>query len=141
MAFGVPPNPLLASYYSNVTGFMEGDATFFNLTGHVTPSSGSKDTLLPTGKPTLNSPWTSHILSYLTNFNATDALERMGAWNWSASTHVQWRVLESTPDTDDVRKKLEQAAAEGDEEARHLTQLLGDISLLHVSLVKHNHIL
>ena len=40
----------------------------------------------------------------------------------------------------DVKKKLEHAAAEGDEGARHLTQLLGDISLLHVGVVKHNHI-
>lgn len=119
MTFGVPVNPAVGSYYSNVTGFISGKAQMYNLTSLREPfkilpieisSSSSTSEQTPLDTPS----WFTSAAEYIKDLNTTDATERISLWNYTASTEVAFRVLE--------RKN----------EFELEDETLSDISLMHV---------
>lgn len=117
MTFGVPLNPTFASYYNNVSGFVHGPVKIYNLTSlsdfftnssppiittvpappaHplAVPGNGLETPLSSTIPPT----WAGFAPAFLTQaFNTTDALLRIGTWNWSAPSELAFRMLEKQP--------------------------------------------
>ncbi|KZV98735.1 hypothetical protein EXIGLDRAFT_727063 [Exidia glandulosa HHB12029] len=79
----LPPSayarPYQPSYYRNITGFLNGETRFVNL------SSVTNSTLDPL----------AHAL--LQAVNLTEAAGRRGDWDWQAGNRVQFSVLESRP--------------------------------------------
>lgn len=104
MGFGVPLHPALASYYSNITGFVHGSLQMYNLTTYIL--SNNKSTPLPIDNPNAETPlstspeapsWAHFADPFLSSYNTTDAIERIGSWNWSAPAELALRVLEKRP--------------------------------------------
>ncbi|KAJ7581470.1 hypothetical protein C8J56DRAFT_960123 [Mycena floridula] len=85
---GFKLDPLKASYYSNITGFIHGAAHFHNIS----------EAALPTLNHSL--PWKSAAELYMNGSNTTnmmEPLERIGSWNWTASEQVSLSVVERAP--------------------------------------------
>lgn len=82
---GVQLNSLRASYYSNITGFIHGDAKFYNIS--------------PPSLPALNSSfqWIPAAESFMGEVNMNETLDRMGWWNWTASEKVALTIVEKLP--------------------------------------------
>lgn len=77
----VIPNPHRAAYYSNVSGIARGDAKFYN----ISPSSEL-------------SPYQKLSEAFVTGYNATQAEEMNGAWNWTALTKSSVKFSEIPTD-------------------------------------------
>lgn len=104
MGFGIPLHHALASYYSNITGFVHGSSQMYNLTTYIL--SNNKSTPSPIEDPNAETPlsisteapsWAHFADSFLSSYNSTDAFERIGTWNWSAPAELALRVLEKRP--------------------------------------------
>jgi hypothetical protein len=78
-------DPTRASYYSNITGFIHGDATYHN----ISPPSLSRDSTPPVWKPTAE--------NYMSGTNMSDLTNRASTWNWTASNKVALSVVEKHP--------------------------------------------
>jgi transmembrane E3 ubiquitin-protein ligase len=73
------------SYYPNITGFIQGDTSFHNIT-YASWSNSSEP--VPAWGP-LSEP-------LMTGTNMTELVERLGTWNWTASEKVALSVMEKT---------------------------------------------
>ena len=71
------------SYYPNITGFIHGDAEFRN----ITPLSLANETV----------PWKHQAEQFMDPFNATNITDRLGSWNWTASTKIALSLVEKKP--------------------------------------------
>ena len=115
MTFGGPLHPETSSYYSNITGFVHGPTEMYNLTTSNFTSDGSFPGI----------PWARYASPMVREMNMTDAIERMGTWNWSRKAEIAFRVLEKRPsysgDGVVVFNDTDQ-------------EQLEDISVMHVSL-------
>ncbi|KAF8885015.1 hypothetical protein BD779DRAFT_1673890 [Infundibulicybe gibba] len=80
-----PLRPDLASYYSNITGFIHGDAHFYNISPTFLSANGS------------NAHWGKSALNYMVDTNVTEIHERVGTWNWTASQKVAFSMVEKKP--------------------------------------------
>ncbi|KAH7106084.1 hypothetical protein BKA62DRAFT_754466 [Auriculariales sp. MPI-PUGE-AT-0066] len=67
------------AFYSNVTGFVNGDLSFFNLT------------IIP------EEPLASLVEPLMRDWNYTEAAPRIGDWDWHQGRKVQFSVLENKP--------------------------------------------
>lgn len=136
MSFGVPLDPARFAYYTNITGFVHGPALAHNLSA-LLPTSGPSDVdpseiafspytnpYLLTTDGTPPPAWAGEASTFMADFNATAAQERLGTWNWAGETEVAFRLLDKRPlyFPDDVDVHWEPAHAEK----------LSDISLMHV---------
>lgn len=74
------------SYYSNITGFIHGDAVFSNIT-----------LLSLASNETLASGWKQEAESLMSGVNTTNITDKLGSWNWAASTKAALSVLEKLP--------------------------------------------
>jgi len=72
------------SYYPNITGFIHGDAEFRNIT---LPSLASNETL----------PWKQQATQFMAQLNTTNITDRLGSWNWTASTKIALSLVEKKP--------------------------------------------
>jgi transmembrane E3 ubiquitin-protein ligase len=72
------------SYYPNITGFIHGDAAFRNLT---VPSLASDETL----------PWKQQAKEFMAHVNTTNMTDRLGSWNWTATTKIALSFVEKKP--------------------------------------------
>ena len=77
-------DPEVDSYYSNVTGFIHGDAAFTNIT---LPSLASNDAI----------GWKHEAEKFMTGVNTTNMTEKLGTWHWDTTTKVAISVLEKNP--------------------------------------------
>lgn len=135
MTFGVPLNPSLASYYSNVSGFIHGPVDMHNLTTFLNSSSTfTPSPLAAAQQPSTEIPfsvappiWARLAPAFLSNFNATDAHERIGTWNWSAPSELAFRVLEKRPVVNADGNKGKKTT----DMPRMNASLWSDISLMH----------
>lgn len=92
MAFGTPLNPEAASYYDDISGFIHGPAEFHNL------SSFADFPFEQPRHPDPLTPFWAHLaVDLVTGMNLTEAVERMGVWNWTACDKMSMRVLEKKP--------------------------------------------
>ncbi|KAJ7252759.1 hypothetical protein B0H12DRAFT_1117744 [Mycena haematopus] len=76
-------DPLTSSYYSNATGTFHGDTKFYNIT-----------------PPFLNNTaheWSPLAETYMADANMSLILDKIGAWNWSASNKVALSLVEKPP--------------------------------------------
>lgn len=82
---GVLLNPLHSSYYSNISGFIDGDAKLYNIS--------------PPAIPALNEsfPWRLSAEGFTNGTNVTLVPERLGTWNWTASDRAALRIVEKAP--------------------------------------------
>jgi len=78
-------DPARASYYSNITGFIHGDAKYHNITPSYLSNSST---------PAI---WEPMAESYMAGTNMTDLVNRVGTWNWTASNKVALSVVEKRP--------------------------------------------
>ncbi|KJA28091.1 hypothetical protein HYPSUDRAFT_34432 [Hypholoma sublateritium FD-334 SS-4] len=77
------------SYYSNVTGFIHGDAMFSNITLSSLESNES------------SVRWKHEAETLMSGVNTTNMTGKLGSWNWDSSTKVALSVLEkSSPGID-----------------------------------------
>ena len=108
MGFGVPPHPAFASYYSNITGFVHGPLTMYNLTTYAIAANESSSSPspppidnpkaeIPLSEPPQTPSWAHLTAPFLGAYNSTDAIERIGTWNWSRPAELALRVLEKRP--------------------------------------------
>ena len=81
---GRPLEPSIESYYSNITGYIHGDAAFTNIT-------------LPALQANGTIPWKHHAEQLMKNVNFTAIGARLGNWNWNTSTKVSLSVTEKVP--------------------------------------------
>lgn len=72
------------SYYPNITGFIHGDAEFRNIT---LASLASNKTL----------PWKQQAEEFMAQVNTTNITDRLGSWNWTASTKIALSLVEKKP--------------------------------------------
>ncbi|KAF8817515.1 hypothetical protein BYT27DRAFT_7199045 [Phlegmacium glaucopus] len=72
------------SYYPNITGFIHGDAEFRNIT---LPSLASNETV----------PWKHQAAQFMAQIDTTNITDRLGSWNWSASTKIALSLVEKKP--------------------------------------------
>ena len=78
-------DPDLESYYSNVTGFIHGDALFSNITLSSLESNES------------SVRWKHEAETLMSGVNTTNMTTKLGSWNWESSTKVALSVLEKNP--------------------------------------------
>ena len=78
-------DPDLESYYSNVTGFIHGDALFSNITLSSLESNES------------SVRWKYEAETLMSGVNTTNMTAKLGSWNWESSTKVALSVLEKSP--------------------------------------------
>ena len=71
-------DPFTQSYYSNITGFIRGAASFRNLTSELVPAA----------------VW-----------NETEVAQKLGHWNWSATNKVAMNLLSRPVDVDENEKE------------------------------------
>ncbi|KAF8320079.1 hypothetical protein DL93DRAFT_2153098 [Clavulina sp. PMI_390] len=77
-----PLDPKEASYYTNLTGFLQGEARFYNLSS---PISG------------LPQSWIPSLEAYSHSLNHSDALNRTSPWeHWNVTTKVMSNLKESS---------------------------------------------
>ena len=96
-----------ASYYSNITGFIRGDITFYNIS---LPSLDSLSFLTnndtTTTNLTLPPPWLPHAKSIMSPLNTTEVIERASSWNWTGCDKIALSVVEKAPIIDRKGKAL-----------------------------------
>lgn len=78
---GGPLDPNQESYYSNITGFIHGNAVFTNIT---LPALQNNHTL----------PWKHHAERLMKDVNTTGMGVRLGSWAWNTSTKLSLSVVE-----------------------------------------------
>ncbi|KAI9509785.1 hypothetical protein F5148DRAFT_1275103 [Russula earlei] len=71
-------DPLAQSYYSNISGFIRGSASFRNLTSELVP---------------------------LMEWNETEMTQKLGRWNWSATNKVAMSLLSKPVEVDEKEKE------------------------------------
>src|SRR5260221_10963217 len=71
-------DPHTQSYYSNITGFIRGTASFRNLTSELVPAA---------------------------EWNETEVAQKLGHWNWSATNKVAMNLLSRPVDVDEKEKE------------------------------------
>jgi len=72
-------DPLVQSYYSNITGFVRGNASFRNFTSELVPAL---------------------------EWNETEVAQKLGRWNWSATNKVAMSLLSRPVDVDEKEKDV-----------------------------------
>lgn len=72
------------SYYSNVSGVFNGATKFHNLTAIPAANEGDPSWM----------PWADRLM---VNVNETEMYERMGTWNWAASSKIGFNVVDKVP--------------------------------------------
>lgn len=79
------------SYYSNITGFIHGDALFSNITLSSLESNES------------SVRWKHEAEALMNGVNTTNMSGKLGSWNWNSSAKVALSVLEkSSPGVDSL---------------------------------------
>ena len=81
---GRPLEPTIESYYSNITGYIHGDAAFVNIT-------------LPALQANQTIPWKHHAEQLMKNVNSTAIGAHLGIWNWNTFTKFSLSVTEKVP--------------------------------------------
>ncbi|KAL5536908.1 hypothetical protein ACEPAF_731 [Sanghuangporus sanghuang] len=135
MGFGVPLHPATSSYYTNITGFVHGPIVMHNLTINTSEYRQPSESGSPSGPEVTLSlsseddppSWAGLAAEFVKNINKTDAIERLGAWNWSAPTEMAFRVIEKQPDVPDTNEE----GREGEDLRRMNKTAWADISLMH----------
>ena len=101
MGFGVPLNPSYASYFSNITGFIQGPVKTYNLTTNgsdpIAETTSTASISYPNPKEPIIPPWTNLGYEFVKDINMTAALEHIGTWDWAADTTLTFRVVEKLP--------------------------------------------
>ncbi|KAH0582574.1 hypothetical protein H2248_010506 [Termitomyces sp. 'cryptogamus'] len=77
-------DPQVASYYSNVTGFIHAAAHYHN----ITPTALLENAI---------APWNSHAQTYMYGVNETVIVEASRGWNWTATDKITLSVVEKFP--------------------------------------------
>lgn len=77
-------DPLVQSYYPNITGFIRGDASFRNVSSELVPA---------------------------TEWNETEVALKLGRWNWSATSRVSMSLLSKPARVDENEKEEFQGVA------------------------------
>jgi len=72
------------SYYPNITGYVRGDAQFYN----ITPVALEKNRLLS---------WKPLAERYVSGANVTEMIELGSTWNWTASNKLVMTLHEKEP--------------------------------------------
>ena len=72
------------SYYPNITGYIRGDARFYN----ITPVALEKNKSLS---------WKPLAERYVSGANVTEMIELGSTWNWTASTKLVMTLHEKEP--------------------------------------------
>ena len=78
---GGPLDPNQESYYSNITGFIHGNAVFTNIT-------------LSALQDNHTVPWKHHAERLMKDVNTTGMGVRLGSWAWNTSTKLSLSVVE-----------------------------------------------
>lgn len=71
-------DPLVQSYYPNITGFIRGDASFRNVSSGLVPA---------------------------TEWNETEVALKLGRWNWSATNRMSMSLLSKPVQVDEKEKE------------------------------------
>jgi hypothetical protein len=83
-AFGIYDAPSQdATYYSNITGYIHGQSKFQNITP-------------PCLFTTPSFPWKSSAQNLVADMNMTQLSDKLGTWNWTASSKVALSLLEQS---------------------------------------------
>lgn len=77
-------DPLRESYYPNITGYVRGNAQFYN----ITPVSLENNNSLQ---------WKSLAERYMAGVNMTTVVEKASTWNWTASNKMVMTLQEKKP--------------------------------------------
>ncbi|KAF9453591.1 hypothetical protein P691DRAFT_658228 [Macrolepiota fuliginosa MF-IS2] len=77
-------DPLRESYYPNITGYVRGNAQFYN----ITPASLQRNDSLP---------WRPLAEDYVAGANVTEMAEMVSTWNWTASNKMVMTLNEKKP--------------------------------------------
>ncbi|KIM83157.1 hypothetical protein PILCRDRAFT_819938 [Piloderma croceum F 1598] len=116
LADGTHLDPSEASYYSNITGFIRGDITFYNISLpfleslSVSPSSSlASPTDINNDTTTTNltspPPWLPHAESLMSPLNTSEVIERASSWNWTGCDKIALSVVEKAPIMDGDKGK------------------------------------
>jgi transmembrane E3 ubiquitin-protein ligase len=84
-----------ATFYSNVTGFINGEVIFHN----ITPTQLA-------GSPLPLPEWKSAAQRITADANMTELVDRLGVWNWSASDKVSFSLAEKSYEDAGVQKNI-----------------------------------
>ncbi|KAI0039213.1 hypothetical protein FA95DRAFT_1567290 [Auriscalpium vulgare] len=88
-------DPSHNSYFVNVTGFIRGSATLYNISAAALNSTAHAEL-----------PWEADAVSLMQGVNATDSIERLGSWNWTAVEKVSMSVMEKPVEDPDTMEGL-----------------------------------
>jgi transmembrane E3 ubiquitin-protein ligase len=97
------------SYYPNITGFIQGDTSFHNIT-YASWSNSSEP--VPAWGP-LSEP-------LMAGANMTELVEHLGTWNWTASEKVALSVMEKTVANIDLSGRISMVHVSPFEDIRYL---------------------
>ncbi|EEB87411.1 hypothetical protein MPER_15242 [Moniliophthora perniciosa FA553] len=80
-------DPLRTSFYSNITGFIHGDAKYYN----ISPEAWNQSTD--------SVSWAPLAQAYMANDtrNMTEVVEKSGTWNWTIPETVAFSLVEKAP--------------------------------------------
>jgi hypothetical protein len=92
--YGPTLDPLVASYYPNITGFIHGHTKFHN----ITPLYMNHPSSIPS--------WKTKIEPIMLGANMSDILERLGIWNWTSSDKIALSVLEKPQSNVDITERI-----------------------------------
>lgn len=74
-------DPLTESFYQNVTGYVHGDAKFNNVSAQAVASNETVQ-------------WKEQAANFMAGVNTTTMIEKIGTWNYGASTKVSFSLVE-----------------------------------------------
>uniref|UniRef100_A0A0W0EYZ4 RING-type E3 ubiquitin transferase n=1 Tax=Moniliophthora roreri TaxID=221103 RepID=A0A0W0EYZ4_MONRR len=80
-------DPLRTSFYSNITGFIHGDAKYYNISPETWNQSSESVS------------WAPLAQVYMANDtrNMTEVAEKLGTWNWTIPETVAFSIVEKAP--------------------------------------------
>jgi hypothetical protein len=85
-------DPLQHSYFPNVTGFIRGPSSVFNLTAETSRLE--------------HMSWDHDAVAFMEGVNRTELVEKLGTWNWTSVQRVAISALEKQREIDDDLKTL-----------------------------------
>lgn len=86
IAPGMKQDPQLASYWSNITGFIHGDTISYNITPNASDSTWAD-----------HAPWRTFAKTIMDEQNMTQVQERSHVWDWASTNKYAININEQSP--------------------------------------------
>jgi hypothetical protein len=96
---GVLLDPMVHTYFPNITGFIRGSSAVYNISPAAAPPEGAE---LPA--------WARDAAVLMQGVNLTASTEKLGTWNWTAVRRIAVSALEKPAEIEDGDEEMQRIA-------------------------------